>query len=167
MYDKNNHIIQYHITNIKTEDFKDIPQVYADSFDDTPWSEDWHALPSFDVKSSWVAKVDREIVAYIISFVSKDMPYISLVAVKKDYQNMGIASNLLKECIKYWKLRLEANNDQGLQEKIGIHVDHDKVKAKKLYEKHGFKVIDIREDDTYMVLNIDENKKNKDLFVSK
>jgi ribosomal protein S18 acetylase RimI-like enzyme len=36
-------------------------------------------------------------------------------------------------------------------------VDHVRIHAKKLYEKYGFKIVEVREHDTYMVLNIGGN----------
>jgi len=139
---KNNYLT----TRMTFEDYFKIPEIYSDSFNDKPWPQDWYDIPEFSTNSTWVVRCDNDITAFLISFIRLDIPYISVVAVKTKYQNMGMASKLIKESYMYW-------SSEGYKE-LRIHVDHDKTKAKQLYEKLGFKVIEKREKDTYMTIEL-------------
>lgn len=138
--------IKYILSRIAYEDFKKIPEIYSDSFNDKPWPQGWYEIPEFSINSTWIVRADNDIVAFLISFLRSDIPYISVVAVKSDCQKMGITSNFIKESYTYWL-------SEGHKE-LRIHVDHDKSKAKQLYEKLGFKAIEKREKDTYMSLDL-------------
>lgn len=139
---RNSSTDQYQISNVHTDEFCLIPDVYADSFDDNPWDSNWYDIPAFDPNSMWIARADNIIVGYLISFVNKEKPYISVIAVRKAYHRLGIASNLINKCVGYWQSR-------GYEE-IRVHVNHESLDARKLYNKHGFKVLEIDEKDTYM-----------------
>ncbi len=93
-----------------------------------------------------MAKSENEIFGFLISFISKGVPYISVVAVKQEEQHKGIATNLIKHCLDYW-----TRNDY---EGITIHVDHHRKPAIKLYKKIGFEIIEEREEDLYMKISI-------------
>lgn len=117
-----------------------IPDVYADGFDDAPWAMDWYQIPEFNAETVWVYKENGKIVGFIISFLSNEKPYISVLTVKQSYQRKGIARKLLNHTLGYWKA----------YDSIYIHVDHDRKKAFELYKSVGFKVQEIRKDNYYM-----------------
>lgn len=138
--------MKYQIRTITPKDYTVIPQVYSESFFDEPWEDDWFKVPMFNPKTTWVLEINDQIIGFIISFVSNDQPYISVLAVKDTYKRMGFGTCLLRVCVDYWCL-----TDY---KKIFIHVDHDRNHAKALYEKHGFKTEMIRNEDTYMCLEL-------------
>ena len=79
---------------------------------------------------------DGKIIGYIgISYVLDSADIISIV-VHKDYTKKGIATLLLQEIFAFAK----ENNIQ----KIMLEVRRSNIPAQKLYEKHGFKQIAIR-----------------------
>ena len=79
---------------------------------------------------------DGKIIGYIgISYVLDSADIISIV-VHKDYTQKGIATLLLQEIFAFAK----ENNIQ----KIMLEVRKSNIPAQKLYEKHGFKQIAIR-----------------------
>ena len=79
---------------------------------------------------------DGKIIGYIgISYVLDSADIISIV-VHKDYTQKGIATLLLQEIFAFAK----ENNIQ----KIMLEVRRSNIPAQKLYEKHGFKQIAIR-----------------------
>ena len=79
---------------------------------------------------------DGKIIGYIgISYVLDSADIISIV-VHKDYTQKGIATLLLQEIFAFAK----ENNIQ----KIMLEVRRSNLPAQKLYEKHGFKQIAIR-----------------------
>ena len=79
---------------------------------------------------------DGKIIGYIgISYVLDSADIISIV-VHKDYTQKGIATLLLQEIFEFAK----ENNIQ----KIMLEVRRSNIPAQKLYEKHGFKQIAIR-----------------------
>ena len=79
---------------------------------------------------------DGKIIGYIgISYVLDSADIISIV-VHKDYTQKGIATLLLQEIFAFTK----ENNIQ----KIMLEVRRSNLPAQKLYEKHGFKQIAIR-----------------------
>ena len=79
---------------------------------------------------------DGKIIGYIgISYVLDSADIISIV-VHKDYTQKGIATLLLQEIFAFAK----ENNIQ----KIMLEVRSSNLPAQKLYEKHGFKQIAIR-----------------------
>lgn len=79
---------------------------------------------------------EKKIVGYIgISYVLDEADIISIV-VHKDYTKNGIATLLLQEIFKFAK----ENNIQ----KLMLEVRRSNIPAQKLYEKHGFKQIAIR-----------------------
>ena len=83
---------------------------------------------------NYVAKIDGKLVGYI--FLEKtDEINISRIAVKKEYQNHGIATKLIEFA------KSEANKE-GL--KLSIEVSDNNVTALKLYKKMGFKLRRLR-----------------------
>ena len=79
---------------------------------------------------------DGKIIGYIgISYVLDSADIISIL-VHKDYTKKGIATLLLQEIFAFAK----ENNIQ----KIMLEVRRSNLPAQKLYEKHGFKQIAIR-----------------------
>lgn len=83
---------------------------------------------------NYVAKIDGKLVGYI--FLEKtDEINISRIAVKKEYQNHGIATKLIEFA------KSEANKE-GL--KLSIEVSDNNITALKLYKKMGFKLRRLR-----------------------
>lgn len=115
---------------LNQSDFDIIPDVYANGFQDERWADDWFDIPQFDVNSTWVAKVDGNIVGFIISFLSKGYPYISVLTVVGSHRRMGIGKKLVEHAIEYW-------NKLGYS-KVCIHVEMNRLNAISLYESIGF-----------------------------
>lgn len=126
---------------LREKDYDKIPIVYALGFDDVPWSKDWYDIPLYNKETVWVYKDEGEIVGFIISFLLKEKPYISVLTVVPQKQRLGVASQLLQNCLCYWK---QSHED------IYIHVEKKRLSAKRLYEKFGFYVMEEDEMDYYM-----------------
>lgn len=125
---------------LNKKDYSQIPKVYADGFMDTPWETDWYQIPEFNAETVWVYKEKGEVVGFIISFLSNDNPYISVLTVKQKFQQRGIARKLLNHALEYWKA----------YDYIYIHVDHERKEAFELYKSVGFEIKELRKDDYYM-----------------
>jgi len=136
----------YIIDRIKDKDYKRIPLIYADSFDEKPWEPDWYDIPQFDPNSTWVARFDGHGIGFVISFISKGQPYISVVALKKAFHGQGIASEMIRMCKIYWK-------ENGYKQ-VTIHVNHESKRARYIYDKLGFKALEVTEKDTFMACDI-------------
>lgn len=122
------------------EDYDKIPLVYACGFSEEPWPKDWYEIPQYNPNTVWVYK-EEKIVGFIISFLSKGKPYISVLTVIPEKTRRGIASKLLNHCIEYWFKSYDS---------IFIHVDFHREDAIALYKKHGFEIIDKDEESYYM-----------------
>ena len=119
---------------LKLEDYQLIPDIYARGFSEDPWEDDWYDIPQFNEHTMWVYK-EGMIKGFIISFIIRGNPYISVLTVVPEYTRKGIASKLLGHCIDYWS---EKHDD------IYIHVEKDNLPAIHLYKKHDFVIL--RED---------------------
>lgn len=129
-----------YIRSMRSEDYALIPYVYSESFGVEPWSKNWYNIPQFNPESNWTAIKDTEIVGFLISFISKNEPYISVIAVHPEHQRNGTGERLISEAVKYWsKLDYKA---------IRIHVSFERKNAFELYRKIGFEVLG-RDDDSY------------------
>ena len=63
--------------------------------------------------------------------------YIDTIAVSPKFQGMGIGSKLIGACVEYAK--------QLDHKKVGLLVDFENPKAKRLYTRLGFKTIKVKE----------------------
>lgn len=125
---------------LNKEDYDKIPEVYARGFGEKPWPKDWFDIPQYNPDTVWVYK-EEEIMGFIISFISKGHPYISVLTVVPEHTRKGIASKLLEHCISVWFKSYDA---------VYIHVAFERTDATALYKKHGFKIIDEDEKNYYM-----------------
>ena len=110
----------------------EIPLIYSDSFKEEPWASNWDNIEEFDSDGVFLAVDEKsgEAIGYIISFKRKDFGYISVVAVKKDWQKCGVASALIKSALSYLlSLNLTV---------IKIDVKEKNIPAINLYKKLGF-----------------------------
>ena len=119
---------------LKLEDYQLIPDIYARGFSEDPWEDDWYEIPQFNEHTMWVYK-EGMIKGFIISFIIRGNPYISVLTVVPEATRKGIATKLLDQCIDYWS----ENYDD-----IYIHVEKDNFPAINLYKKHDFVIL--RED---------------------
>lgn len=99
------------------------------------------------IEKGFVAKnKSNEIVGYIFFdiityYIDKPIFNIMALGVKKEYQNLGIGRNLLKEVIKYFDIMYYFNKRIcNLERKIYLQVRCSNENAKHLYEKMGFRI---------------------------
>ncbi len=112
-----------------------IPKIYAESFEDNPWPDDWDTIDEFDPKGVFLAteKNKSDLAGFVISFKRRNFGYISVVAVLPSSQRRGIATALIKEAVRYLK-------SLGLN-RIRIHVEETNLAALQVYERLGFKFV--------------------------
>jgi ribosomal-protein-alanine N-acetyltransferase len=140
-----NYPIQSKATNIEiiemvVGDLDEIMAIECSSFV-TPWSaemfEQGLRLPEF---RNLVAKVmvegRREIAGYINFLLDPDEVHILNIAIREDFRMQGIASKLMEEMIKI-------SYNQGVFFAT-LEVRRNNAAARKLYEKFGFAVTEIR-----------------------
>ncbi len=139
-YDKlENNIV---ITHLFEDLYGEIPDVYASAFNEEPWSSNWYDVPQFDKNAVWVAVCNDKVVGFIISFLSADIPYISVLAVLPEYRRLGIARDLVEMATDYWQKR---NFNE-----IIVHLYNERKEALPFYEKASFEIIGYEND--YIVL---------------
>lgn len=117
-----------------------IPQIYAESFDDDPWPDNWDEIDEFDPGGVFLATTDEnnnELTGFVICFKKSYFGYISVVAVRPDYRRRGIATALIVEAVQYLR-------SLGLS-KIRIRVEATNKTAIQVYKKLGFEFIEIDE----------------------
>ncbi len=80
-----------------------IPQLYARSFGDDPWTTDWDSFEEFDPKGAFVAcrQGARAFCGFALSFRRADFGYISVVGVVPEFRRIGIASALVGSAVDY------------------------------------------------------------------
>ena len=117
-----------------------IPLIYAESFEDVPWEDNWDQFDGFDPKGVSLAEDSetKKLAGYILSFKKRDFGYISVVGVIPSYRKRGIATALVKNAVQYLKSR-------GLSPII-IDVETANMPALRVYEKVGFRIIETIED---------------------
>lgn len=85
-----------------------------------------------------VAEINGFVVGYVTGFMAKEgVGRVFSLAVHPSYQNRGVGGNLLKEII--WILQRF-----GVTEII-LEVRSGNVKARRFYERHGFRQTGIKE----------------------
>jgi ribosomal-protein-alanine N-acetyltransferase len=118
--------------------FKDLRKVYEvelESFDHP------YPFPVFlnfllrEPNGFLIAKMNDQIVGYIVGVTEKDIGTIDSIAVKKDYRRKSIGKKLLDSIIEYFKLKNISI--------INLQVRIDNYEAISFYEKNGFKKVKV------------------------
>jgi predicted N-acetyltransferase YhbS len=118
-------------------DFKKIAEIYSSSFSEEPYLEPWtnkKALKKIKLLSKyceiWKALDKKEIVGFIAinpnQFYPGRVAFGEEMAVKENFRNKGIGSDILKEIFKIY-------SDRGFEIFNGI--SNKKSKAFKLYKR--------------------------------
>ncbi len=121
---------------------KDLEQIYEIEKENFRfcWSKNYILLniklpESF--RKFYVAKVDDEVVGYVVCWLSDETAHIHNISVKKDYQNVGVGSKILNFLIeKLKKINIKT---------IVLEVRISNFSAINLYKKFGFKDVIIKE----------------------
>ena len=125
------------IRKFKPSDFQwviDIERKVFDEHDPYLYMQFYETYP----ESFIVAEINGFVVGYVTGFLAKEgVGRVFSLAVHPSYQNRGVGGNLLKEII--WVLQRF-----GVIEII-LEVRSGNVKARRFYERHGFRQIGIKE----------------------
>ncbi len=125
-----------YIREIYPDDIPEIIGIERLSFS-TPWSESSFYSEIYNKYSiARVAELNGIIAGYISARHIADECHLLNMAVRPDYRRYGIATMLLKNIIE--KLR-----DSGCRF-FFLEVRESNYAARRLYEKFGFKIIDLR-----------------------
>ncbi|MFN3550769.1 MAG: ribosomal protein S18-alanine N-acetyltransferase [Endomicrobiia bacterium] len=126
------------ITEAKEKDLEQIYQIEKENFSYF-WSKDFILfnikLPK-NLKKFFVAKIDENVVGYVVCLTSDKTSHIINISVKKDFQNLGIGNKLLDFIIKSFK----TENFKS----IILEVRASNLVAISLYKKFGFKEVRIK-----------------------
>lgn len=124
------------IRNMKKGDAKSVAEIEQMVFS-MPWSEKG-ILDFFGNTYSrfFVSEKDDEIIGYIGAYIVADEMDITNIAVKNQYQRMGIGMKLMEKVME------EARNENCSS--VNLEVRESNNNAIKLYEKMGFKRVGIR-----------------------
>ena len=98
------------------------------------------------LNSTEIIMDDDERIGIYMAYMDGDAWFISSIALLPEYQNRGIGSALIQ-------------HDIDTHEKIQLYVDIYNDKAKKLYEKLGFRVIE--HDDDHWIMELDKTNNIK------
>ncbi|MGB8216710.1 MAG: ribosomal protein S18-alanine N-acetyltransferase [Candidatus Methanoperedens sp.] len=125
------------IRKFKPSDFQwviDIERKVFDEHDPYLYMQFYETYP----ESFVVAEINGFVVGYVTGFMAKEgVGRVFSLAVHPSYQNRGVGGNLLKEII--WILQRF-----GVTEII-LEVRSGNVKARRFYERHGFRQTGIKE----------------------
>ncbi len=126
------------ITEAKEENLQQIYQIEKENFNYC-WSKDFILfnikLPK-NLKKFFVAKIDENVVGYIVCLISEKTSHITNISVKKEFQNLGIGSKLMDFIIK--NLKIENFKSIILEARVS------NLAAISLYKKFGFKEVRIK-----------------------
>ena len=111
----------------------------------------------FDKSLRFEAWANNDLVGLVAAYCNdqnRRMAYITSVSVLKEWQNHGIANQLINMCIEYI-------------EKLGIHcisleVTSGNTQAIKLYEKHGFSIAEDMKSSIIMKLLLERGEGTHD-----
>lgn len=118
---------------MKLSDLKKIAPTLLTDFDDF-WNVSILEGELKNKNSSYfVVKNHFQIIAFGGFWKSVDDVHLTNIVVKKNYRHQGIASMLLNKIID------EAKNTK--KQSITLEVNENNTYAKKLYLKHGFKIV--------------------------
>ena len=124
--------------NLKQEDIKSLFKIHEEVFLENDKMSYECFKSEFDEKNRvyFVAKKDSKLIGYIGAVNCVDFFEIIGIAVKKDYQNLGYATNLLNYLFNYAKkLKIK---------EIFLEVDEKNYIAQNFYKKNNFFVTNIR-----------------------
>ena len=103
----------------------------------TPWSrQSYEELYPLDTIQIWVAKIDDEIVGYLLYQFFGDEMELHSIAVKPEFQNRGIGALLMEHVLVRASLL-------GIS-RIYLLVRPSNEAAKRLYARFGFNVVGVR-----------------------
>jgi ribosomal-protein-alanine N-acetyltransferase len=128
------------ITRIGMDDFDDIVTIESASFP-APWSRDVFVRElQIPISRNLVAKIQKEqrkeVVGYVIYWVLAGEVQIHKIAVREDFRKLGIGSMIMEKM-----LRLSRGEGALV---CMLEVSQSNEGAKKLYEKFGFVVTEVR-----------------------
>jgi ribosomal-protein-alanine N-acetyltransferase len=128
------------ITRMALDDINEILSIENSLFP-MPWSQDVFLRElQLPISRNLVAKVYKDIVneiaGYMTYWVLPGEAHVHKIAVRKDLQRSGVASKLMAEMIRL-------SCEEGASFCI-LEVGQSNEGAKKLYEKFGFTVTDVR-----------------------
>jgi ribosomal-protein-alanine N-acetyltransferase len=134
----NQHTIE--ISHMIMDDIDEIVSIENSSFP-APWSRDIFMRElHIPVSRSLVAKKhknqNKEVAAYLIYWIIAGEVQIHKIAVKKEVQNSGIATKLIGEMVRL-------SRQEGARV-CTLEVGQSNEIAKKLYEKCGFVITEVR-----------------------
>lgn len=126
------------IEEVKEEDLEQIYKIEQENFNPC-WSKDYILfnikLPK-NFNNFFVAKIDNNIVGYIVYWFSDQTAHIHNISVKKEFQNLGIGSQMMHFMIE----TLKTANFKS----IVLEVRISNTAAISLYKKFGFKEVSIK-----------------------
>ena len=128
------------IERCKKKDYKHIPSLYGACFEDKAWDKDWYKMDEFEEDSTFVAKEGDELLGFVVSFLRKCVPYISVLGVKKPYRKQGIAGKLMDKVFLHFQ-----EYDQ-----VYLHVAKDRKEAIRFYQTCGCIIVDEDSEDYKM-----------------
>jgi ribosomal-protein-alanine N-acetyltransferase len=128
------------ITRMAMDDINEILSIENSLFP-VPWSQDVFMRElQLPISRNLVAKICKdilnEIAGYMTYWVLPGEAHVHKIAVRKDLQRSGVASKLMAEMI-----RLSCEEDASF---CILEVGQSNEGAKKLYEKFGFAVTEVR-----------------------
>jgi ribosomal-protein-alanine N-acetyltransferase len=118
--------------------FKDLRKVYEVELESFDHPYPFPVFLNFLLKEPngfLIAKMNDQIVGYIIGIIEKNIGTIVSIAVKKDYRRKGIGKKLLDCIIEYFKSKNISI--------INLQVRIDNYEAISFYENNGFKKVKI------------------------
>jgi ribosomal-protein-alanine N-acetyltransferase len=118
--------------------FKDLRKVYEVELESFDHPYPFSVFLNFLLKEPngfLIAKMNDQIVGYVIGVTEKNIGTIVSIAVKKDYRRKGIGKKLLDYIIEYFKLKNISI--------INLQVRIDNYEAISFYENNGFKKVKI------------------------
>lgn len=125
------------IRKFKPQDFQwviDIERKVFDEHDPYLYMQFYETYP----ESFIIAEINGFVVGYVAGFMAKEgVGRVFSLAVHPMYQNRGVGGNLLKEVI--WVLQRFGVNE------IILEVRSGNIKARRFYERYGFRQIGIKE----------------------
>ena len=125
------------IRSMQEEDIPAIMQLEEECFP-TPWTEDMFICQIMlgDVSANLVYVEDDAITGYVVSWFGVEELHILSIGVKPERRGRNIAENLLNEAIR--------RSMKNRCKKVILEVRRSNSRARKFYQKLGFRHIGIR-----------------------
>lgn len=121
------------IRDMQSDDVFEVMRIEEASFDE-PWAEIHFYFDLFGKTSyNWVLTVEEKIRAYVCFWLIVDEIHLNNIAVDPDFRRQGLAQKILNKMIQF-----------AIEHKaafITLEVNEHNDKAKKFYEKNGFKQV--------------------------